>query len=252
MHETTSIHRNEKEFNMQKKGLAVIIGASQGIGECVAKGLASDGYRPVLIARNGEKLRQLAESISASSHQRPIVYPLDITDYEASSDVMGQIVGLGTPIDIIVHSAAAYVKGSLGEEVASVRHILEANLVAHYAVLQAMVPILKQQRHGYVFTVASRAGKYGYPGVGIYGASKSALIGLSESLYRELAPLNIKVTTLCPGWVNTQMAQDAETPFQDEEMIQPEDILQAIRFLLGLSKHACIKELVIESSKSVL
>jgi short-subunit dehydrogenase len=237
---------------MRKKGLAIVIGASSGIGECVAKGLAADGYRPVLIARNGEKLRRLAGSISASGHQRPLVYPLDITDHEMTSGVMDEIVGLETPIDVIVHSAAAYVKGSLGEDIESVRHILEANLVSHYAVLQALIPILKQQRHGHVFTIASRAGKYGYPGVGIYGASKSALIGLSESLYRELAPLNIKVTTLCPGWVNTRMARDAQTPFQDEEMIQPEDILQTIRFLLSLSAHACIKEIVIESSKSVL
>jgi short-subunit dehydrogenase len=237
---------------MQKRGLAIIIGASQGIGACVAEGLASDGYRPVLIARNAERLRRLAESISAPGHRRPLVYPLDITDHETTAQVMGEIIGLKTPIDIIVHSAAVYVKGTLGEEVRQVRHILEANVVAHYAVLQALVPTLKRQRHGHVFTIASRAGKYGYPGVGIYGASKSALIGLSESLYRELAPLNIKVTTLCPGWVNTRMAQDAETPFHDGEMIQPDDILQAIRFLLGLSKHACIKELVIESTKSIL
>lgn len=237
---------------MHNKGLAIIIGASQGIGECVAGGLASDGYQPVLIARNAEKLSQLAESIATHSHQRPLVYSLDITDYEATSHVMREIIALKTPIDIIVHSAAVHVKGTLGEEVEHVQHILDVNVVAHYAVLQSLIPILKQQQHGYVFTIASRAGKYGFPGVGIYGASKFALVGLSESLYRELAPLNIKVTTLCPGWVNTQMAKEANTPFQDEEMIQPDDILQAIRFLLHLSKHACIRELVIECTNSLL
>jgi short-subunit dehydrogenase len=237
---------------MQKKGLAIIVGASQGIGECVAGGLASDGYQVVLIARNAEKIRQIAEGISTHSQQRPILYPLDITDHRATSRVMRDIIALKTPIDIIVHSAAAYVKGTLSEAVEDVKHIFNANVVAPYAVLQSLIPTLKQQQHGYVFTIASRAGKHGFPGVGIYGASKSALIGLSESLYRELAPLNIKVTTLCPGWVNTQMAKDAGTPFQDEEMIQPDDILQAIRFLLKLSKNACIKELVIESSKSIL
>ncbi|HLP15184.1 MAG TPA: SDR family NAD(P)-dependent oxidoreductase, partial [Bacteroidota bacterium] len=60
------------------------------------------------------------------------------------------------------------------------------------------------------------------------------------------------VTTLCPGWVNTQMAKEANTPFLDEEMIQPEDLLNAIRFIMQLSKNACIKELVIECSKSIL
>jgi short-subunit dehydrogenase len=237
---------------MHKKGLAIIIGASHGIGECVAGGLASDGYQPVLIARNTEKLHQLAESITTLSRQRPLVYSLNITDYETTSHVMHEIIDLKTPIDIIFHSAAAYVEGTLSEDVEHVQHILDTNVVAHYAVLQSLIPVLKQQQHGNVFTIASRAGKYGFPGVGIYGASKSALVGLSESLYRELAPLNIKVTALCPGWFNTQMAKDANTPFHDEEMIQPEDILQAIRFLLKLSKHACIRELLIECTKSLL
>jgi short-subunit dehydrogenase len=237
---------------MKKKGLAIIIGASQGIGECVAVGLAEDGYRPALISRNSEKLHYVAGRISAPGRRPPLVFPLDITDYAAASRVMREIIDLDTPIDVIVHSSAVYVKGTLGEDVSQVQHILNTNVVAHYAVLKLLIPVMKAQGYGHVFTIASRAGKYGYPGVGIYGASKSALIGLSESLYRELAPLNIKVTALCPGWVNTRMARDAETPFSDEEMIQPEDILQAIRFLMNLSKHACVKELVIESSKSVL
>ena len=237
---------------MHKNGLAIVIGASQGIGECVAEGLASDGYQPVLIARNSEKLHRLEERISTQGYQRPIVCPLDITEYEAASNVMRDIAALEKPIDIIVHSAAGYVGGTLGEDVEHFRQILDVNVVAHYAVLKSLIPILKQQQHGYVFTIASRAGKYGFPGAGIYGASKFALAGLSESLYRELAPLNIKVTTLCPGWVNTQMAREANTPLQDDEMIQPEDILHAIRFLLNLSKNACIKELLIECTKSIL
>lgn len=237
---------------MHKNGLAIIVGASRGIGECVARGLASDGYQSVLIARDAEKLRQLAESISTPGQQRPLVYPLDITDREARSHAMREIISLKKPIDIIVHSAAGYVGGTLGEDVERVQHLLELNVIAHYAILQALIPILKRQRHGYVFTIASRAGKYGFPGAGIYGASKFALAGLSESLYRELAQLNIKVTTLCPGWVNTQMAKDAKTPLQDEEMIQPDDIIRAIRFLLNLSKNVCIKELVIECTKSLL
>ena len=237
---------------MHKDGLAVIIGASRGIGECVAEGLASDGYRPVLISRDSEKLNALSERISARGHQRPLVCPLDITDYDAVFRAMRDITDLGEPVDIVVLCAAVHLGGTLSETVGNFQHLLEVNVVAHYALLQSLVPVLKRQGHGYLFTIASRAGKYGFPGAGIYGASKFALAGLSESLYRELAPLNVKVTTLCPGWVNTQMAQDAGTPLTDEEMIQPGDILTAIRFLLGLSKNACIKELVIECTKSLL
>lgn len=236
---------------MQHKGLAIIVGASQGIGKCVAEGLAQDGYQAVLIARNGAKLEQLAESISAKG-ARPLIYPLDICDHAAVAKVAREIIDLGKPIDVIVNCAAAYVKGTLSEEVSEVRRILETNLLGHYTLLQLLVPVLKEQRNGCIFTIASRAGKHGFPGVGIYGASKSALIGLSESLYRELAPMGVKVTTLCPGVVNTEMATATGTPLTGDAMIQPDDILQAIRFLLRLSKNACVKELVMESPATML
>ena len=75
---------------------------------------------------------------------------------------------------------------------------------------------------------------------------------LKESLYRGLAPLGIRVTTLCPGWVNTDMAKKAGTPFKDEEMIQPDDLLNTIRCLLNLSENVCIKDIVFEMKKSII
>jgi short-subunit dehydrogenase len=234
------------------KGLAIIIGASKGIGKCIAIGLANDGYHPVLIARNKERLTHVSEIIKQQSNQNSTVYSLDISDYNRTHDVIREIDALNKPIDIIVNSAAQYLDGTLDQSVEKFKHILEINVVSQYAVLKDLIPLMKKQQHGYVFNIASRAGKYGFPGSGTYGASKFALVGLSESLYRELAAQNIKVTTLCPGWVNTQMAKEANTPFRDDEMIQPEDILNAIRFLLQLSKNACIKELMIECTQSVL
>lgn len=237
---------------MPEKGLAIIVGASQGIGECVAKGLAADGYQTVLIARDGEKLQRLAMGMNAAVSQPPLIYPLDIGDHDATSRVMDDILGLKIPVDIVVNCAAAYIKGSLTEDLETVQEILSVNFLAHYNILQSLVPVLKTQEHGYVFTIASRAGIHGFPNVGIYGASKAALVVLSESLYRELVSFNVKVTNLCPGMVNTRMARETGTALSEDEMIQPADILQAIRFILSLSKNTCIRELVLESPKTIL
>ena len=110
---------------------------------------------------------------------------------------------------------------------------------------------MRAQRTGYIVNIASRAGKIGFAGEGVYCAEKFGLVGLSESVYRELAGDGIKVTTLCPGWVNTDMAQAAGTPLSAPDMIQPADILQTIRWLLSLTPATCVREVVIECLKSI-
>ena len=227
----------------KQKGLAIITGASQGIGAVIAAGLATDGYRVVLIARSKQNLEKVHDEIMRSNKhvQEPIVLPLDITDCTKADTEIKDIHQKYGAVDILVNAAAMFMDGSLSEPVDNFRKILKT-----------VTEIMKVQKNGYIFNVASRAAKYGIADGGIYGSTKFALLGLAESLYRELAPLGIRVTTLCPGWVNTDMAKKAGTPFKDEEMIQPDDLLNTIRCLLNLSENVCIKDIVFEMKKSII
>jgi NADP-dependent 3-hydroxy acid dehydrogenase YdfG len=182
----------------------------------------------------------------------PLVLPLDITDYEKLDSEINTINQKYGAIDILVNAAALFMDGSLNEPVGNFKKIMETNVVAQYAVLKTVTGIMETQAGGYIFNIASRAANYGFPGGGIYGSTKFAFAGLTESLYRELAPLGIRITSLCPGWVNTEMAKTAGTPLKDEEMIQPDDLLHTIRYLLNLSENVCIKEIVIEMRKSII
>lgn len=230
----------------KQKGLAIITGASQGIGAVIAAGLATDGYRVVLIARSKQNLEKVHDEIMRSNKhvQEPIVLPLDITDCTKADTEIKDIHQKYGAVDILVNAAAMFMDGSLSEPVDNFRKIMEINVIAQYGILKTVTEIMKVQKNGYIFNVASRAAKYGFADGGIYGSTKFALLGLAESLYRELAPLGIRVTTLCPGWVNTDMAKKAGTPFKDEEMIQPDDLLNTIRCLLNLSENVCIKDIV--------
>jgi short-subunit dehydrogenase len=238
----------------KEKGLALVTGASQGIGAAVAIGLAQDGYRVVLIARNQQNLDKIHDEIIKSDKHvlEPIVRPLDITDYAKIDLEIKDINRQYGAIDILVNAAGIFMDGSLNEPVDNFKKIMETNVVAQYAVLKTVTEIMKTQQSGYIFNIASRAAKYGFPGGGIYGSTKFAFVGLTESLYRELAPSGIRITSLCPGWVNTEMAKHAGTPLTDEEMIQPDDILHTIRYLLTLSENVCIKEIVLEMKKSIV
>jgi short-subunit dehydrogenase len=241
-------------FMKKNKELAVITGASQGIGAAIAAGLASDGYRVVLIARNKQNLDKVYDEIMKSDDNapEPIVLPLDITDYTTTDNEIKGINQKYGAIDILVNAAALFMDGSLNEPVDNFKKIIETNVVAQYAILKTVTEIMKAQQSGYIFNIASRAAKYGFPGGGIYGSTKFALVGLTESLYRELAPAGIRITSLCPGWVYTEMARKAGTPLKDEEMIQPDDLLNTIRYLLNLSENVCIKEIVLEMQKSII
>jgi NAD(P)-dependent dehydrogenase (short-subunit alcohol dehydrogenase family) len=237
-----------------EKGLAVVTGASRGIGAAVAEGLARDGYRVALIARNRAGLERVCAGIAEGVRplREPVAVPLDITDCAGTDGELRRLDGLYGGIEVLVNAAGVFVDGSLEEPVERFREILEVNVVAQYGILKTVTELMKVRRRGYIFNVASRAAVYGFPGGGAYGASKFAFAGLTESLYRELSPLGVRLTSLCPGWVNTDMAREAGTPLRDDEMIQPDDLWQTIRYLLSLSENVCVKEVVLEMRKSLL
>lgn len=194
---------------MKKKGLAIITGASQGIGSVIAKGLANDGYQVVLIARNKQNLKKVYDEVTQFNIlvQKPIILPIDITDCAKVDSEIRAINQEYGKIDVLVNAAAMFMDGSLNESVDNFRKIIEVNVIAQYGILKTVTDIMKMQSDGYIFNIVSRAAKYGFPNGGIYGSSKFAFLGLAESLYRELAPFGIRVTSLCPGWVNTEMAK---------------------------------------------
>lgn len=231
--------------------IAVITGAGKGIGKAVANGLAELNYLTVLIGRNLHDLEHVALEIISKGGLSPSIFELDITDIDKINETVEAILAKHGRIDVLVNNAGIYFDGTLELSEADFSSMIAINLTAQFNFTKEIVPLMKKQGMGYIFNVVSRSGKIGFAGSGGYSASKFGMLGLSESLYRELTPLGIKVTALCPGWVNTKMAFEAGTPLPAEEMIEPEDLFKTIKYLLELSPAACVKEVIIESKKSI-
>jgi NAD(P)-dependent dehydrogenase (short-subunit alcohol dehydrogenase family) len=233
------------------KQVAIVTGASRGIGREVALGLAADGYELALVARGATELERLASAMPATGDRRHSVHVVDVSDPDAIDAAMVAILARHRRIDVLVNNAGAYAEGGLGLSVQDFERMMKINLVAPFLFMKAAIPVMKAQASGHVFNVASRAGLLGFAGDGGYVAGKFGLVGLSASVYREFASAGIAVTAICPGWTDTAMAAESNTPLASEEMIQPADILETMRWLLRLSPSVRVREVMLECRLSI-
>jgi short-subunit dehydrogenase len=229
--------------------VAIVTGASRGIGKAVAKGLTEKKYKTILISRSEDKLQEVAKEIikeTGDDSPSPEIISFDLSDIENIEGLVKRIKNDYGRIDVLVNNAASYLNGTFEASVDEFRQLVEMNLISAHELMKAVVQVMKAQKGGHIFNIASRAGKIGFATTGMYSASKFALVGISESVYREYAEHGIKVTALCPSWVDTEMAREAGANLDPEEMIQTEDIAKTVNYLLDISSSASIKDIMIE------
>lgn len=230
---------------MISNDVALVTGASQGVGRALAIGLAREGFKVAAMARSTDRLSSIAaEAGVPAASVLPI--KLDLSNPQSIVDAVRCIPKEFGRLQVVVNNAGEGGAGTLDVQLDKLTSLLNVNLVGPFKLLQEVVPILVAEQSGIVINIASRAGKIGFAGWGAYGASKFGLVGLSESLYRELAAFGVKVTTICPGWIDTEMAKRGGSPLASSDMIQPEDLMKTVRWLMSLSPAACVREVVIE------
>jgi len=230
---------------MISNDVAIVTGASQGVGRALAIGLAREGFKVAAMARSTDRLSSIAaEAGVPAASVLPI--KLDLSNPQSIVDAVRCIPKEFGRLQVVVNNAGEGGAGTLDVQLDKLTSLLNVNLVGPFKLLQEVVPILVAEQSGIVINIASRAGKIGFAGWGAYGASKFGLVGLSESLYRELTAFGVKVTTICPGWIDTEMAKRGGSPLASSDMIQPEDLMKTVRWLMSLSPAACVREVVIE------
>jgi 3-oxoacyl-[acyl-carrier protein] reductase len=230
----------------QAKPFAVITGASRGIGKAVAKYFAEQGYDLALIAHNPQRLNNTAAELMQLTQGKVHIeeFALDIADQQAVSATMRKIIKNHPTIDVLFNNAGILLPGTTDLELEDFNRMIQVNLIGAFAVAKPIAQQMRRQGFGYIFNVASNAGKRAQPEFGGYGATKFGLVGLNEAWQKELAANHVKVTALCPSVTLTDMTQDFT--MADEEKIQPQDIVKTVAYLLSLNKNTHVPEIIIK------
>jgi NAD(P)-dependent dehydrogenase (short-subunit alcohol dehydrogenase family) len=226
---------------------ALITGASSGIGLAIARALGQDGYGITVSARRPEKLEEAAKQLEGEG-----IEVLSVAANMAKEEDIANVVAKHNErfgrLDVLVNNAGVGIGGTIeGYETKKLDMQLDVNLRSVYLTTRDCIPMLKEAgaEHGKALVVntASIAGKAGQPWLAAYSATKAGVVGLSQAMHGELGNDGVQVTAFCPGFVATPMTDWVEGEVPKEEMIQPEDIAEAVRFLLRTSANCVVPEI---------
>jgi NAD(P)-dependent dehydrogenase (short-subunit alcohol dehydrogenase family) len=227
---------------------ALVTGASGGIGLAVARTLGEEGYALTLSARRPEKLEQAVEALRSDGFELQTV-AADMTDEQDVLSVFAAHRDRYGRLDALVNNAGLGIGAPMAE--IQTKHLdmqLGVNLRALILGTREGLPLLRQAgaEHGkaVIINMASLAGKKGQPWLSIYSATKAAVISFSESTQREVSSDGIQCTAFAPGFVDTAMSDFVKGQIAADDMIQPSDLGEAVRFLLRLSPSCHVPEIV--------
>ncbi len=187
--------------------VAVVTGASSGIGEATASLLVRSGTRVLLVARREDRLRALAQELGDAAS----FLAVDLTAADAPARVAAEVDERFGRLDLLVNNAGAGWRGTFGEAGwENVRRTMEVNFDAVVRLTEALLPTLRASAPSAIVNVASTAGRVARGGSGAYSASKFALIGWSDALHLEEAPYGVHVGMVLPGFIATEGFPQAE------------------------------------------
>jgi NAD(P)-dependent dehydrogenase (short-subunit alcohol dehydrogenase family) len=206
--------------------VALVTGASRGIGRATAIALAGRGVGVALVSRSGESLDAVRKEIGG----RAISIEADVSDAAAVASMVETAARKLGPIDLLVNNAGTLARKPLHELDASEwDRVLGVNLKGAYLCIRAVLPSMIERGRGRIVNVSSISGKLGTPLLAAYCASKWGLLGLSAAAAEELRPKGIQVFSVCPGSVNTEMLQQG-LPGAEPDM-EPEEVASVIAWL---------------------
>jgi 3-oxoacyl-[acyl-carrier protein] reductase len=228
---------------------ALVTGAGKGIGKSLAIALAKEGVNVALLARTASDLQSVADEVE-NEGVKAVIIAADVSDINSvNAGVESAMASLGS-IEILVNNAGiAAFGGFMDLAPEDWEKIIRVNLFGPYYTTRAVLPSMIERKSGDIINISSTAGLRGAAQTSAYSASKFGLMGLSESLMQEVRKHNIRVTTLTPSTVATDLAFDLNlTDGNPDKVMQPADFAELIISQLKLNRRVFVKDASIWST----
>jgi 3-oxoacyl-[acyl-carrier protein] reductase len=226
------------KFNLNNK-IAIVTGASQGIGKIIAFELAKSGAHVACISRNKKAIESIVDEITINGGQASS-FPCDISDADTLSEIITEIIKENSRIDILVNNAGI-TKDSLLMRMSIEQwdDVINTNLKGAFHCTKAVVRYMMKNKFGRIINITSIVGLTGNAGQANYAASKAGLIGMTKSIAKEVASRGITANCIAPGWIETPMTDKLSGEVKNEFLSHipvgrigsPDDIANAVIFL---------------------
>ncbi|MFL5893801.1 MAG: SDR family oxidoreductase [Thermoleophilaceae bacterium] len=235
--------------------VAIVTGASSGIGEATAVALAREGYSVALAARRGDRINEIVQRISGDGG-RALAVPTDVAD-EGSANELIRVTReeLGS-VDVLVNNAGVMLLGPVqGADTEEWRRMVDVNVLGLMYCSHAALPVMQEQGGGHIVNVSSVAGRTARMGAAGYNATKWAVVAFTEALRQEALHSKIRVSVVEPGFVETELQGHNENPMVVEtidkmrakigDILKSEDIADAIVYMVTRPPHVLISEIMV-------
>lgn len=244
------IYQEGRIITELKNKIALITGASKGIGRSISLALAAKGIKVLLVARSEKLLNDLQNKINNSGGFAK-AYPADLCKDDNIRDLFKNINNDFGKLDILINNAGVVKSGNIIDfSIDDFDMLIDINLRAVYLCCQQALKMMVPAGKGYIINLSSVVGFKGYPQQTAYSAAKHGVMGLTKALAAEVAEHGIRVSVILPGGVDTDLIREARPDLDSSVLMQPEDIADTVLYLLKLPERAMVDQIYIRRSKS--
>lgn len=228
-----------------KGKIALVTGASRGIGKSISLALAQSGAHVILTSRNLDRLKKVEEEIRSKGGSANCM-TVDLTEEKQIKTLFERMQSSFDSLDILVNNAGLGIWGKLVDfHTEDLDSIIKVNLRGPYLCCREAMRIMIPQHNGYIISITSVQGIRGYENQSAYAASKHGVMGFSKSLAVEAQDHNIRISVILPAAVDTEMIREARPDLDPSVLIRPEDIAMSVLFLLSLSDTAMVDQMYV-------
>ncbi|WP_082445694.1 SDR family oxidoreductase [Sphingomonas sp. Leaf20] len=232
--------------------VAVITGASSGIGEATARLLVSEGVRVVLVARRRERIAALVEDLGDAA----VALTADVGDAAAVASVFAEVERRFGGLDLLFNNAGLGVNARFeASDPADWKRMIDVNLYGVLHCTQAAIPLMRGRAGAMISSVSSVGGRYGTESWSVYSATKFAVVGFHDALRKELGGEGIRVSVIEPGAVWTEFGQNVSDAMRERreslDALTSEDVAQALVYAFAQPPRVLVEEILIRPVRQV-